>query len=66
MPALGKRVGFEVSHIAVEADYATQSAISARGDFDIRTFEVKMTPLGVVPLRAGMSVIVELPKSYYR
>ena len=64
VPALGKRVGFEVSHIAVEADYATQSATSARGDFDIRTFEVKMTPLGVVPLRAGMSVIVELPKSY--
>ena len=63
VPALGKKVGFEVSHIAVEADYATQSATSARGDFNIRTFEVKMKPLSNnIPLRAGMSVIIELQK----
>lgn len=66
VPALGKRVGFEVSSISVEADFATQSATSARGDFDIRTFEVKMRPLGSVALRAGMSVIIELPKSEKR
>lgn len=61
VPALGKRVGFEVTHISVEADYATQSATSARGDFDIRTFAVKMKPLSRdVALRAGMSVIIEL------
>ena len=63
VPALGKRVGFEVVYISVEADYATQSATSARGDFDIRTFAVKMKPLSCdVPLRAGMSVIIELQK----
>lgn len=63
VPALGKRIGFEVAYISVEAEYATQSATSARGDFDIRTFEVKMTPLSrEVPLRAGMSVIIELQK----
>ena len=63
VPALGKRIGFEVSHISVEADFATQSATSARGDFDIRTFEVRMKPLSSnVPLRAGMSVIIELQK----
>ena len=62
VPALDKKIGFEVVYIAVEADYATQSATSARGDFDIRTFEVKMKPLGDVALRAGMSVIIELPK----
>lgn len=62
IPALGKNVGFEVVYISVEADFATQSATSARGDFDIRTFEVKMQPLGSVPLREGMSVIVELDK----
>ncbi len=63
VPALGKRVGFEVTYISVEADYATQSATSARGDFDIRTFAVKMKPLSCdVPLRAGMSVIIELQK----
>lgn len=60
VPALGKRVGFEVVYISAEADYATQSATSARGDFDIRTFEVKMRPLGSVALREGMSVIIEL------
>ncbi len=64
VPALNKRVGFEVAYIAVEADYATQSATSARGDFDIRTFEVKMRPLSkTLPLRAGMSVIIELHKT---
>ena len=63
VPALGKHIGFEVAYISVEAEYATQSATSARGDFDIRTFEVKMTPLSrEVPLRAGMSVIIELQK----
>ena len=63
VPALGKRVGFEVIYISAEADFATRSATSARGDFDIRTFEVKMQPLSnAVPLRAGMSVIIELEK----
>ena len=63
IPALGNRVGFKVVHISVEADYATHSATSARGDFDIRTFEVKMKPLSDrAPLRAGMSVIIELQK----
>lgn len=62
VPALDKRVGLEVVYISVDADYATQSATSARGDFDIRTFEVKMQPLGDLPLRAGMSVVIELQK----
>ena len=60
LPALGKKVGFEVVYISAEADYATQSATSARGDFDVRTFEVKMRPLGSVAVREGMSVIIEL------
>lgn len=62
VPALDCRELFEVTYISVEADFATQSATSARGDFDIRTFEVKMTALAPMPLRAGMSVIVELKK----
>ena len=67
VPALGKRVGFEVVHISVEADFATQSATSARGDFDIRTFEVWMRPLSDdVPLRGGMSVVIELEKAAKR
>jgi HlyD family secretion protein len=67
VPALEKRVGFQVCYISAEADFATQSATSARGDFDIRTFEVRMKPLSnEVPLRAGMSVIIELEKSEKR
>lgn len=66
VPALDKVVGFEVIYISAEADYATQSATSARGDFDIRTFEVKMQPLGTVALREGISVIIELPKEAKR
>ena len=66
VPALGKRVGFEVVYISADADFATQSATSARGDFDVRTFKVKMRPLGSVALRAGMSVIVELEKESKR
>ena len=62
VPALERSVKFEVVYISAEADYATQSATSARGDFDIRTFEVKMKPLDEVPLRAGMSVVLELKK----
>ena len=63
LPALNSRAEFEVSNIAVEADFATQSATSARGDIDVRTFEVTMTPMSrAEPLRAGMSVIIELEK----
>ena len=63
VPALGGRVEFEVTNIAVEADFATQSATSARGDFDVRTFEVTMQPTGRDgSLRAGMSILVELEK----
>ena len=66
LPALERSVKFEVVYISAEADYATQSATSARGDFDIRTFEVKMEPLDEVPLRAGMSVVLELKKPNQR
>ncbi len=62
VPALGGDVEFEVTNISVEADFATQSATSMRGDFDIRTFEVTMLPLDAEGLRAGMSVVVELQK----
>ena len=62
VPALGRRVEFEVEAISVEANFATQSATSARGDFDIRTFEIMMRPLADEELRAGMSVIIELKK----
>jgi HlyD family secretion protein len=62
VPALGRSIEWRVKSVAVEADFATQSATSARGDVDIRTFEVKLEPLEGVSLRDGMSVVVELQK----
>ena len=59
---MGRSIEWRVKSVAVEADFATQSATSARGDVDIRTFEVKLEPLESVSLRDGMSVVVELQK----
>ena len=65
-PALGnKKSEFKVNYISALGDFATWRATKASGDFDLKTFEVRATP--VVPLeglRPGMSAIVnwdELP-----
>ncbi|WP_418176425.1 HlyD family secretion protein, partial [Alistipes finegoldii] len=41
VPALGYDVEFEVTYIAVQADFATWSATRTQGGFDIRTFAIK-------------------------
>lgn len=59
VPALDKSVEFEVSYIAVQADFATWNATRTQGGFDIRTFAVKAKPVSEVEnIRPGMSVIV--------
>lgn len=63
VPALDVTLDFEVSYIAAEADYATWSATRAHGDFDMRSFEVRMRC--VEPeneLLPGMSVMVDMTK----
>ena len=40
----GYDVEFEVTYIAVQADFATWSATRTQGGFDIRTFAVKAKP----------------------
>ena len=60
VPALGYDVEFEVTYIAVQADFATWSATRTQGGFDIRTFAVKAKPLGAEEgMRPGMSVLVD-------
>lgn len=60
VPALGRSLWLEVSYIAVQADFATWSATSSRGGFDVRTFAVKARPTdGGEGLRPGMSVLVD-------
>ena len=59
IPALNRTEEFEVSYIAVQADFATWNATRTQGGFDIRTFAVKAKPVTAIEdLRPGMSVIV--------
>ena len=59
IPALNRTEEFEVSYIAVQADFATWNATRTQGGFDIRTFAVKAKPVAAIgDLRPGMSVIV--------
>ncbi|ELZ5939719.1 HlyD family secretion protein [Providencia vermicola] len=59
VPALGdKKIEAEVRYIAPKGDYATKRATRATGDFDLKTFEVRLYPLEPVDgLRPGMSVL---------
>ena len=58
IPALDRSVEFEVTYIAVQADFATWSATRTQGGFDIRTFAVKAKPTQDVEyIRPGMSVL---------
>ncbi|MEI9599418.1 efflux RND transporter periplasmic adaptor subunit [Moellerella wisconsensis] len=59
VPALGdKEIDAEVRFIAPKGDYATKRATRATGDFDLKTFEVRLYPLEPVEgLRPGMSTL---------
>lgn len=60
IPALDRSVEFEVTYIAVQADFATWSATRTQGGFDIRTFAVKAKPTTHIEnMRPGMSVLVD-------
>lgn len=62
VPALGhKKIEAEVRYIAPMGDYATKRATRATGDFDLKTFEVRLYPITPVEgLRAGMSTLWKL------
>lgn len=63
VPALDRDVEFEVTYIAVQADFATWAATRTQGGFDIRTFAVKARPVSEAGcMRPGMSVIVNWDK----
>lgn len=59
VPALqDKIIAAEVRYIAPMGDYATKRATRATGDFDLRTFEVRLYPLEPIDgLRPGMSAL---------
>ncbi|MCW7752789.1 efflux RND transporter periplasmic adaptor subunit [Desulfobotulus sp. H1] len=59
-PALGETIyPLKVTYISAMADFATWRATRARGDFDLKTFEVRARPAEPIPgLRPGMSALV--------
>ncbi len=59
VPALNnQQIEAEVRYIAPLGDYATKRATRATGDFDLKTFEVRLYPLSPVKdLRQGMSAL---------
>ena len=59
IPALDRYALLVVRHIAPQANFATWSATRSRGEFDIRTFVVKMYPMRPIKgLRPGMSATI--------
>lgn len=63
IPALNNsEVEFNVTHVAAMGDFATWRATNTSKGFDMRTFEVEARPTKTVDgLRAGMSVVINLP-----
>ena len=64
IPAIGKDlVNVRVNYISVLGNFATWRATKAKGDFDLKTFEVRAVPTEHVDgLRAGMSAIFDYKK----
>lgn len=53
---------FKVSYLAVMADFATWVPTQAKGEFDLKTFEVRLVPVNPIEgLHPGMTVQVQLP-----
>lgn len=64
VPALeGRHVQFRVTYIAPAGDFATWRATRQSSGFDIKSFEVHLTPVKPVEgLRPGMSVLFDWPQ----
>jgi HlyD family secretion protein len=64
IPALGgKSARFKVSFIAPAGDYATWRATRQSDGFDVKGFEVRLTPVRrIAGLRPGMSVLFDWPQ----
>ena len=58
VPGLGGEIfEFKVTYLAVMADFATWVPTQAKGDFDLKTFEVRLKPVNEIEgLRPGMTV----------
>jgi len=56
----GRRIRVEVKSIAATGEYASWRASRTTGDFDLRTFSIRVYPVDKVPeLRPGMSAYLD-------
>lgn len=64
IPAIGKEnIRVKVNYISALGNFATWRATRIRGDFDMKTFEVRAIPISKVEgLRAGMTAVVDWNK----
>ncbi len=62
IPALGTDIyKMKITYISPRGSYATWSSSKTTGGFELKTFEIKMYPVGTIPgLRPGMSVLYKL------
>jgi HlyD family secretion protein len=62
VPGLGnKEIEVKVSYIAVMPDFATWAPTKAKGEFDLKTFEVRLKPTKEIPdLRPGMTIRIKI------
>ena len=52
---------FRVTYISKRGDFAVWSATKTRGEFDLKTFEVRAKPVEYLPgLRQGMTALLSL------
>ena len=59
--ALDTEAKFKVDYIAPMADFATWRPTNQKGEFDLKTFEVRLTPVDKIEgLRPGMTVNIKL------
>ena len=60
IPALGSETHtFTVTYVAAMADFATWRATNQKGDFDLKTFEIRLRPEHPVPgLRPGNPAVI--------
>ena len=60
VPAIDRTIRMKVSYMKDLGDYAAWKATKETGQYDLKTFEVRATPLSISrDLRPGMSVVVK-------
>lgn len=63
VPALGTTASFRIYSIAPRGDFATWRATRQSSGYDVRSFEVRLRPVGTLAnLRPGMSVLFDWPQ----